>query len=552
MNNEVRNFVWYCVHSMCFMQMILFIFHRIVYSLKYRYKKPTAQYPVNVRKVWEKIGIKENKGAVTQYEQRSIKSRKLKLAYGFFEYEEVPDWLHTFNDPEQCMSLHRWGWLVYDDIGTEEGIALMRSWIGVMSPIPKGIPGTSYTTGERIVNALLFCAKRNIIIPTDVHDALVIMTFHLARNIEYHGVRGTGNHVVNNARALFFAGQEFKIKELSMLALTVLKDALPWLITKDGFLREESSHYHLLFTRWIVEIYELAKNTEHKEIEAYLRPWVKKLAERCLFFMVCNEQSGEWQIPLIGDVSPDCTPQWLIQYLLSLSSFSVMKGAHTKNKMQAFPESGWFRFELCRLIIFWHIPQGNMIHRATHGHADVCSFVLFSNGVPILVDLGRPTYKTDDALYEHSGSARAHNSIIVDGFDPFLYDRAQKFPEFYQKRNSKVYWQEDGGSLHFSIEHVGFHRIINDVVDHTRHFYIRDGFLEIHDEFRGNHSHRVETFFHEAPGSEIRLTVNSQLSTIQQVEDYISPQYGATLPSSTLIVRSDVRFPTTICYRLEV
>ena len=74
------------------------------------------------------------------------------------------------------------------------------------------------------------------------------------RNPEYHGDLNTNNHILNNARALILAG--------SFLDSQCLFDAGCWIFTNqfdkhinsDGVLREGSSHYQYVVTRWVVDI----------------------------------------------------------------------------------------------------------------------------------------------------------------------------------------------------------------------------------------------------------------------------------------------------------
>ncbi|MBI2552402.1 alginate lyase family protein [Candidatus Uhrbacteria bacterium] len=579
MTNEVRNLLWRCVNPIFCARTLLFFVRRGLFSLQYRYTPPVWNYPKEVRRAFNSIirHPERQRRIPSTYPRDSSSSPipqndgiacgRLKLATGFLEYDGEPNWHTQFDDPEQTMSLHRWHWLIYDEMDNEQGVTLMRSWLSAMRPVPEGISGTTYTTGERMVNALLFFAQQRSETPKDISAALLEMAYHVARHLEYHGTRGTGNHVVNNARALFFAGQMLKAKELSDLAFAIVKDALPWLVTEDGFLREESSHYHLLFTRWILEMYELAQETGHQEMEMCLAPWVKKLAERCWFFLV-EDTDGHWQIPLIGDVSPDCTPEWLIHYLMPLIGSpspqpSPIKGevvngnppplvGGARGGWQAFPESGWFRLNHGVHTLFWHIPQACMIHRASHGHADVCSFVFFASGVPVVIDPGRPTYKASDPLYIYSGGASAHTSLTIDSLGPFLYDRAQKFPAFYQKRNVFAQWQKIGDQFVFSISHTGFLRIQGDMIKHTRRFKVqcnRPAF-EVEDELYGARAHAVETFFHFAPGIE---GIYSRHSTgaPETISDWTCPAYGVMIPSLTTKVYCKANLPCTMTHHFS-
>lgn len=567
MNCETRNLLRRCGDPFVCGRIIGFFICRIIFSFQYRYKRSITQYPASVRAVLQDVLKYKFTSAEAAFIRRQkdrgndafTGSGRIKLASGYLSYNKTPDWKQQFDDPEQMMSLHRWRWLL-NDMEQTEGIGLMRSWLQEMGPVPEGIAGTSYTTGERIVSAILFFGQERI--PEDLRAALLTMAWHLAQHIEYHGVRGTGNHVVNNARALFFAGQTFNIRPFSTLALAILEDALPWLVTKDGFLREESSHYHLLFTRWLIEIYELAKRTNHQGVEEYLEPWIKKLAEKCWFFLV-QDGVGAWQIPLIGDVSPDCTPPWLISYLKPLIE-QYKPNLWPVQGVKDYKQSGWFRLDWKLFTIFWHLPQTNMIHRPHHGHSDACSFVLFYQGKPTFIDPGRPTYCANDLLSQSSVSAQGHNSLAVDGLSPFVYDKEQKFPAFYQQREVKINYKEENQLFIFSITHTGFQRLRRDRVDHTRSFKIGDDFMEIEDKVSGCGQHFLETFFHWAPGIEaitrrdnqyeagpMIFTLNAQGAKVINHSDWSFPEYGEKVESHSISIKQLAQLPLVNLYRFQ-
>ena len=75
----------------------------------------------------------------------------------------------------------------------------------------------------------------------------------------------------------------------------------------------------------------------------------------------------------------------------------------------------------------WSIPaeRASMLfftaafHSRTHKHADDLSFELFESGRRVLVDAGKYSYQRD-AMRDYVTSARAHNTVEVDGRDPSL------------------------------------------------------------------------------------------------------------------------------------
>ena len=73
------------------------------------------------------------------------------------------------------------------------------------------------------------------------------MAYKLSGKIEYCGTL-TGNHVINNARALYFFGEFFKRKVYVDIAEEIFLTELPNLITKKGFLREVKSLSIIIYT----------------------------------------------------------------------------------------------------------------------------------------------------------------------------------------------------------------------------------------------------------------------------------------------------------------
>lgn len=542
-----------------FVRVFAFLVRRVLRSLTYRFVPPTWRYPTAVRMAYQRIAppmLHEDAG---KQESTVVgHSGRLKLAVGFQEYSGDPDWNHAFDDVEQLVSLHRWGWLIFSlceaggGMSAERGIALMRSWLRSVPPVPDGPAGEAYTTGERIVNALLFLASRRTAVPEDLRNALLEMACYVARNIEYSGPQTTGNHICNNARALYFAGQTFGVRSFSDLAREILADALPWLVTRDGFLREESSHYHLLFTRWLLELHALATETHDGVMRAFLDPWVDQVVQRCWFFLVPSEPSG-WQIPLVGDVSPDCTPTWLLDYLLP----SIMPSKpDASTGMQAFLRSGWFRYDDGGATIFWHVPQPGMIDQAGHGHADLGSFVVFVDKKLVIADPGRPTYQISDSRYTYSGSAESHNTITIDGLSLQAHDRGRWFSPRYVRWNTTIDWGRDSEGFRFILAHAGFqhagnHQKIGDRIDYVRTFRTRRGQIDIEDVLEGTRVHDILTFFHMAPHARVELVRAPRSSTLTEEQRWISPAYGVQEPSQSFVVRQHVTLPITNQYTLQ-
>lgn len=470
---------------------------------------------------------------------------KLKLATGYYPFTESPSWEMVFEDPEQTESLHRWNWLLIrltDEPFPEVqqwGLRLMRDWIGKMWRPMAGLPWESYTTGERICNAVLFMAlsggKRNGLaeLPQDLARALIAMARFLAERLEYNGSKGTGNHVINNARALYFAGQALRAAPYTDLSVAILNNDLQRVVNSDGFLCEGSSHYHFLVTRWLLEMLWMSRITGERRVYGFLDPIASLMVERCWFFLVHQRQEGDWVIPLVGDVSPDFSWDWLIDLPWSsaarglyapevLPSCPVKWGwrslfdqkekqapvAHVPQateqpKFQSFPASGWYRLDWGPITVFWHVEPSGASPFGSHGHCDIGSFCLYWDGVGVLTDPGRLNYRQEDPLGMYGISARSHSSVLIDGHEPFVCMTRSRYPRFYQSGNVEVRWFERADSFTMSLQHTGFCRLWGDRIVFSRAFRACRSELVIEDSIQGRSRRSIETYFQWAPGVEV-------------------------------------------------
>ncbi len=218
-------------------------------------------------------------------------------------------WNKKFEDAEDEESLHRLNWLLlllndkaYDkDELSSWAIYQIEDWISNFLPElqkkrQNSLKWESYTVSERLSNSLIFfyLTKKK---PTNIIiESLLAQIGYLVKNVEYKG-KYTGNHILNNARAIYLSGVAFNNKKLTEFAKIIFFEELPRFVTEDGFMREGSSHYHFLFTRWFLEVYYFSLIGQDDELSSFLLPWVKGLLEQCGFFLVYDKEKNEWQPP---------------------------------------------------------------------------------------------------------------------------------------------------------------------------------------------------------------------------------------------------------------
>lgn len=575
-------------------------------------------YPKLIKKQYKRCisNIKEPEFSYHGFSSlKRTQSLKIKLAINFLHLEDTIKWYElTFDDPEQLVSLHRWGWLLHlnlmdsEEEFVQKGLSLISDWCENVKPDLKHLVFESYTMGERICNAVLFAHFTQIYLPEIVQVALRQTTKLLSGRIEYYWFDTAGNHVLNNARALYFAGYYFNVREYVQLATSILNHELERLFYKDGFLREGSSHYHFLITRWLLEIDWNAQLHCDNVLHERLKNILILAISRCWFFLVQEKVSGVYFIPLIGDVSPDFTWEWLTDLPWSKLAqiycpktdlpAPVVKGwgalfgrvSHAgtvivstteEPRFQSFPESGWYRLDWGDMTIFWHVEPMGSPNFASHGHCDTGSFCLYWQGSEVLMDPGRFNYQWDNPMGVYGVGAAAHNSLCIDGFDPFVYINRSHYPVSYIQKRVKVHHEINEHLFHLCIEHEGFTRLRGDTIVHQRHFYIQNNELIIEDKLQGKKLHRVQTYFQWSPGANLRpqaienkfdvfcsdstyeatfsclessSLINATILSGQENEliaGWKFPGYGLKVPASTLIVESTSVFPFSVKYHLK-
>ena len=361
----------------------------------------------------------------------------------------------TFDDIESLLSLHRFAWLgsQEDKIDPAWVNVLWKAWASRFATPDDDWPWHPYTAGERAVNLIGFADHYGL--PGPIDDTVQILAAHgpaIAGRLEYFGDHHTSNHLSNNGRALFVLGGAFGMTKTAELGECILVEEAARLFTPSGMLREGSSHYHLLLTR----LYEKAA----KDCEALVpvAEKARKAAEALLL------PGG---LPLIGDISPDITPNALLSQLEQQTGNRELAG------------DGWLRMDEGHWSGLWHAATGGLLQMPGHGHQDTGSFELHFDDEAVIIDPGRGAYGEhgDAALYR---AAAMHNGLMVNGGDPFPPNK----PYYDETFRCAV----AGSPPLLTRTNTG---VCLDWKDHHRDWQFKDNYLDIIDRVDGKGSHML-------------------------------------------------------------
>ena len=469
----------------------------------------------------------------------------------------------TFADTESMLAAHRFAWvpLAGPKIDPQWVAFLWTHWAETEGGNNGGWPWHPYTTAERAINILSFAHRYGL--PGEPDATLELLRRHctvIADNLEYFGDTQTGNHLANNGRGLFLIGLALGLEAASALGAKILLQEADRIFAPSGILREGSSHYHLLLTRAYVECWLTAHRYQRPETDALRQIASKALAVIPLLRLPAG-------FPLIGDVSPDCPPAYLLDVLNGERvGWSGHIGEHAdellaevlEERKPISPESllddGWIRHDHGPWAGLWYVAPDGWAPNPGHGHQDFGSFELDFGEDRVICDLGRRSYGPSG---DQDVSADSHNTLTVDGQAAFPLNRAY-YDDAYRRdtAGAPAHVTCDAGTI--TVQHDGFSRLSGPAA-HRRSWQFDGATIQLSDELQGTGRHRIIRRFHTtlpieqtAEGIEFgkyRFTADGQVD-VQATQRW--PEYGSSEPASVITVSTTAQLPWQSVIRIGV
>jgi uncharacterized heparinase superfamily protein len=278
--------------------------------------------------------------------------------------------------------------------------------------------------------------------PADLRDrvaaAILRQARYLSRTVE-HDIGG--NHVIKNATALAMAGSLFPSTRLLGSGLVLLERETARQILPDGGHEERSTSYHREVMQDLLDVRELLVRGNER-VPQWLDETLVRMAgwERALV-------APNGRLPLTNDAwegpALDVRDEREEIIVLQESGNVILRAGNDQMLFDAGPLG----------------PR----HLPAHAHADALSWLLWADGVPVVVDPGS---------YEYTGSERdwfrstlAHNTVEVGGRDQCVFwgpFRAAYLPCVWLRSIERV-----DGMVIVSGSHDGYRRG-SEPVEHQR------------------------------------------------------------------------------------
>lgn len=397
-------------------------------------------------------------------------------------YKKSIDWVDDSYGQLWNYHLQYADFLKQDDLSKHEKVKLiddLYQWLilGKLKPEP-------YPASLRIMNLIRFLSIYDEIEMRDeLVDYLYSELHFLENRLEYHLL---GNHLMENAFAILMGGVFFQEKRWMELAKDIFSEQVPEQIVSDGGHFERSPMYHLiLLFRFLEAIYYLPRNSD-------MHLLFTETAKKMLGWM--NQMSFKnGDLAHFNDSTDD----------QSYSKKQILRIAErcgiTQYPSSPLKDSDYRRFEheIFELIVDTCGIKPD--HQPGHAHADSLSFILYSNGKPIIVDPGVSTYEVGERR-NWERSTKAHNTVTLEGQN--TADIWGKF-RIGKRPNVKIIEESDSECklrLRHKLES-------GDLFEHHRKFNFSHEFVKIFDSVTLNKT--VEGRLHLHPNIKIKeLTKN--------------------------------------------
>lgn len=518
MNTEIANYLKNTPTLRSFILNIkFFLTVARVKAISKIYKKPAFRYPKRARPLIDMGSgyqvLQENSArqVIVNFPfhfHTSLYQRRIDAPFYWADLK-----IQEIRDSEVVFSINRWYWMLYDnqvriDTTNEKLVALSKLWIYANRYNPVDVAWEPYSTSERLSSFTTTLLLKNTfseaqgIIKTDktLRDFVSVSIHHLSTHLEYYPEDTTFNHVANDLKGIITAAILLDDQRLLNKSIDLLLTELDVLIDGDGFLREGSSHYQLIFTRWIIDLmFTFRKAEKLPEVDKFAQI-SQRLVNASLFFIVEGDPTGA-VMPLFGDISPDFDPEWITEYfrsaLISEKADQSVNYGDEVMRVLNFTNKFAYRCNYLSKTNYTRINHGPWIlfvsHSANegsfypnHAHEDFTSYVIYLDGKELVVDPGRHNYH-NPPLRDQFCQSDFHNVIQIDNLPIAVSKNHFYLPSHYKKTNASVAMKVDNEqiSLIVNVDRLRFSGK-KKAISYSRTFMVSITSIDVHDHIKSD------------------------------------------------------------------
>lgn len=500
MRKYFSNFFKALIHINRFIQTVKYLkFSQIFHTLMgYCFDKKISlkNLPLRIKK---RIHFKE-----TNWRNENIKDKKFNFLNQTKTINKIEDWNKKNVSKIWLYNLHYFNYL-NTKASKKFKIRnkhLIYKWIKDNS-FKIGVGWEPYPTSLRIVNWINWLLKNNIE-DKYIENSIAIQLRWLNKNKEY---RLMGNHLIANAKALFFGGYFFTGPEAYNWRISgqkILKKQLNEQILEDGAHFERSPMYHCIILEDLLDIQNLIISNKFIEENYLSNELGLKIKNMIYWLKQINHPDGG--IPFFNDATLGIAPSenFLNKYYLMLhnNNFQSLESDCTILK-----KSGFGIIKNNSIFTVCDVGSIKPDYMPGHSHAETLSFEASFMNKRCIVNSGISVYGVSKKrLFERS--TKSHSTVEIDEINSSdvwsgfrVGNRAKVF-----NRNHKI----NNNLKYIFGEHDGYKKLKGNPI-HSRLWLLDDEQLEVVDHIKGNSLHKICIRYYLHPNCNILDLMSNSL-----------------------------------------
>lgn len=394
-------------------------------------------------------------------------------------------WCFTGNGMLWTYNQNYFDWINQDGYSEVDGCKWIDKFIKELPDNKVGLD--PYPLALRSINWVKFFCRYPVTATKPRLDSLYSQLRLLEKKQEYHLL---GNHLLEDAYALYIGGSFFNDMPLLQKAKMLLLAQLNEQVLKDGAHYEQSPMYHCILLDRLLDCINIKSDSKFVDH-----------AQR----MLGHLESIVWTdgtIPMFNDcangIAP--TPKQIFDYAKRLGlSWEPIQ----------LKECGYRKMAYDGLEAILDVGNITASYQPGHSHADALSYELRINGRPVIVDSGISTYNpTERRQYERS--TPAHNCVCVNE-----KDSSEVWGGFRVGKRCKTQIIRDE-KLRVVASHNGYDKPC------IREFQIKQHEFIIIDRYKGE----ADSYVHLAPGISPDVVHVEHAEEMEICDDMVSDEYN--------------------------
>ncbi|OGT39890.1 MAG: hypothetical protein A3E81_01875 [Gammaproteobacteria bacterium RIFCSPHIGHO2_12_FULL_36_30] len=370
-----------------------------------------------------------------------------------------------------------------------------------------GIGWEAFPISLRIVNIIKYALSGNNLSEKIIHF-LYLQARFLNKKCEHHLL---GNHLFENYKSLCIAGLFFDTDESQkwfQKGFQGLKKEIKEQILNDGGHFELSTMYHNIILEDLLDLNIIFKFYKKEFI------WSGEV-EKMLQWLNAMKRSNH-EISYFNDAANDiaATPEKIFSQALNLD-YKILP---EENGIKHFSDSGYIVVKNSRFKLIADVGNIGSDYLPGHGHADVLSFELMIDDIPVFVNLGTSCYgNSDRRLFERGTSA--HNTVVINEKNSSEIWSGFRVGKRARIKNINV--DEKNNSYFIKASHDGYSRFQKNLY-HERAWEISENKITISD-YINRSVDNAYIYFHLHP--DCKITFDSERKIRIMLKNYDEIQF---------------------------